>query len=103
MQITMTAGARTQLYYFQTIAREVATSGGALVLPPSVFDSTLMPKFGQPAVALPPCHRSGLTPRHERRPVYGERTMAVVSDLLLGSCVFAFVTGIVIAAANLLI
>jgi len=29
--------------------------------------------------------------------------MAVVADLLLGSCIFAFVTGIVIAAANLLI
>ena len=35
--------------------------------------------------------------------MYGERTMAVVTDLLLGSCVLAFVTGIVIAAANLLI
>jgi hypothetical protein len=29
--------------------------------------------------------------------------MAVVTDLLLGSCIFAVVTGIVIAAANLLI
>jgi hypothetical protein len=35
--------------------------------------------------------------------VYGERTMAVVTDVLLGSCIFAFVTGIVLAAANLLI
>ena len=35
--------------------------------------------------------------------MYGERTMAIAIDLLLGSCVFAFVTGIVIAAANLLI
>ena len=48
-------------------------------------------------------HRSGLSARRERGPVYGERTMAVVTDFLLGSCIFAFVTGIVIAAANLLI
>jgi hypothetical protein len=34
---------------------------------------------------------------------YGERTMAVVIDILLASCTFAFVTGIVIAAAKLVI
>jgi len=37
-----------------------------------------------------------------RRPAYGERTMALVNDLLLGSFLFAFVTSIMIAAATLL-
>jgi len=37
-------------------------------------------------------------------PEYGVRTMTrLVIDILLFSCMFAFVTGIVIAAANLLI
>jgi hypothetical protein len=36
--------------------------------------------------------------------VYGERTVAnLVIDLVLFSCTFAFVTGIVILAASLLI
>jgi hypothetical protein len=40
--------------------------------------------------------------RDERGRVGGERTMNLIMDMLLGSCIFAFVTGIVIAAANLL-
>jgi len=97
----------TNSFFFDACTSRPFSRSGLLLQrsqgPPSVCDPTLLPKFGQVAVALPPCCRSGLTPWRERGPVHGERTMAVVIDLLLGSCVFAFVTGIVIAAANLLI
>jgi hypothetical protein len=62
------------------------------------------PKFGQTAVAFPPSYRSGLSPRRERGPVYGERTMVrLVLHILLYSCTLAFVTGVVIAAAKFII
>ncbi len=61
------------------------------------------PNLGQPAVTFPPSFRSGLQSRRERGPAYGERTMAIVIEILLASCTFAFVTGIVIAAAKLVI
>ena len=63
------------------------------------------PNLGQAAATFRPRYGSALPPRwREGAGVYGVRTMTrVVIDILLFSCLFAVVTGIVIAAANLLI
>ena len=62
-----------------------------------------LPKFGQLAVTFRPNYRSDLPPRCERGPEYGVRTMTrLVIDILLFSCMFAVVSGIVIAAAKVI-
>jgi hypothetical protein len=63
-------------------------------------------KFRQPAAAFLPNLRSGLILAvARRRRAFGEgyTVINIIIDVVLFSCVFAFVTGIVIAAANLLI
>ena len=59
-------------------------------------------------VTFPPRYRSALEPSGELTPTWlariGEAAMTgVLNDLLLFSCLAAFVTGIVIAAATILI
>ena len=59
-------------------------------------------------VTFPPRYRSALEPSGELTPTWlariGEAAMTgVLNDLLLFSCLAAFVTGVVIAAATILI
>ena len=59
-------------------------------------------------VTFPPLYRSALEPSGELTPTWlaliGEAAMTgVLNDLLLFSCLAAFVTGVVIAAATMLI
>jgi hypothetical protein len=63
-----------------------------------------LPNFEHTIVALSSKIRSGVTLSREWGLVYGEHIMTrLVIDLLLFSCMFAVVTGIVIAAANFLL
>ena len=65
-----------------------------------------LPKFEQSAAAVLSNSRSGLILAvASRRRAFGEcyTVINIILDIMLFSCVFAFVTGIMIAAANLLI
>jgi hypothetical protein len=65
----------------------------------------MAPKFRQAAVAFPSRCRSGLSPEREgAASECGERTMAGLAiDLLLFTCTFTVVTGIILAAAKFLL
>ena len=73
--------------------------------------ATLKPtlsEMGLRLVTFPPRYRSALEPSGELTPTWlariGEAAMTgVLNDLLLFSCLAAFVTGVVIAAATILI
>ncbi|SRR6266566_9941429 len=88
--------------------RRAFSMGGAGTTRPDDFTVGQKPSPSERArcpVTFSPLYRSALRPRLLRRALHRGTPMAIriLNDLLLFSCLAAFVTGIVLAAASLLI